>query len=142
VLNRQSDRALYQQLADTLREAIYEGVYPPGEPVPSETILVERFGISRAAVRRAIAILQHEGLIVCARGMPTTVRKVVSRQEIRLNAGDRLTARMPSEPERTRQCIAPGVPLFEISRRNGTVDVLVSDRVAVVGWTAEQPAPN
>ena len=140
MLNRQSDRALYQQLADTLREAIHAGVYPPGEPIPSETILVERFGISRAAVRRGIAILQHEGLIVCARGMATTVRRIVPRQEIRLNPGDRLTARMPSEPERTAQCIAPGVPLFEISRRDGAIDVLVSDRVAVVGRGAEQPA--
>src|SRR5428012_13748 len=45
-----------------LREMILSGEFTPGERM-SELALVERLGVSRTAVRLALAALEHEGLV-------------------------------------------------------------------------------
>lgn len=64
---------LWQQLAALLRNRIYSGVYPAGGPLPGELHLVEEFGVSRVTVRRALAELASEGLLVRRRGKATSV---------------------------------------------------------------------
>lgn len=66
--------ALYQQLADSLRDKIYEGKYAFGDKLPSERSLAEKFGISHLTVRKALAILEEEGLVLRAQGKGTFVR--------------------------------------------------------------------
>lgn len=67
-INHRSDRPVYQQIADELRTRIRGGTYPPGSKLPSETELVEEFGVTRITVRRGLAVLQQEGLIETVRG--------------------------------------------------------------------------
>ncbi|MFI9576050.1 GntR family transcriptional regulator [Microbispora rosea] len=52
------------KLAERLRERITTGVYPAGRALPSETALTAEFRVARNTVRRALRILEAEGLIV------------------------------------------------------------------------------
>ena len=53
----------YSQIAQRLREAIVAGEHRPGTAIPSESQLADRYGVSRAVVRQAIALLTTEGLL-------------------------------------------------------------------------------
>jgi GntR family transcriptional regulator len=65
---------MYKQLADRLADAIAEGQYPPGSMLPSETQLMERYGVSRPTVRSAVAELRNMGLADSQHGRGTLVR--------------------------------------------------------------------
>jgi len=64
------DRAtpVYRQLANLLRKQIEAGELTAGLPVPSEGQLTGEHGISRDSVRKAMAVLREEGLIVTVQG--------------------------------------------------------------------------
>jgi DNA-binding GntR family transcriptional regulator len=57
-----SDLALSQQIANSLKEEILSGKFPPGVRIRQEDI-AEQFGASRSPVREALRILEAEGLI-------------------------------------------------------------------------------
>jgi GntR family transcriptional regulator len=54
---------LWHQIAERLRAAIACGQSKPGEALPSETKLYERFGVSRTTARASLDRLEQEGLI-------------------------------------------------------------------------------
>ncbi|MFC9159509.1 GntR family transcriptional regulator [Streptomyces fungicidicus] len=66
--------ALYQQVAAAIREAILSGEFAPDSPLPSESQLITRYGVSRPTVRNAIAALRAEGLIDVRHGKGSFVR--------------------------------------------------------------------
>jgi DNA-binding GntR family transcriptional regulator len=57
-----SDLALSQQIANSLKEEILSGKFPPGVRIRQEDI-AEQFGASRSPVREALRILEADGLI-------------------------------------------------------------------------------
>ncbi|MFD8366020.1 GntR family transcriptional regulator [Streptomyces hygroscopicus] len=61
-----SPRGTYLVIADSLRQEIKEGRI--ASAVPSEAQLMRDHGVSRTTVRRALALLQDEGLIHSAPG--------------------------------------------------------------------------
>lgn len=61
-------RSTAEKVAAELREEIATGAFKPGELLPAEHQLVERFGVSRPTCREAIRILQSEGLLLPLRG--------------------------------------------------------------------------
>lgn len=63
----------YQQLYDHLYRNIVDGRWRPGDMLPSETELIDRFQISRVTVRQALALLVKDGLIYRRRGLGTFV---------------------------------------------------------------------
>ena len=67
---------VYQQIADILREAIESGEIAPGRPVPSESQLMQRYGVARLTARKAVRVLAGEGLVevVPGRGAYVTER--------------------------------------------------------------------
>jgi GntR family transcriptional regulator len=65
---------LYKQVATVLRQAIADGEYEPGSPLPSEAVLAERYKVSRPTVRQAIASLRSEGLVDVIMGKGSFVR--------------------------------------------------------------------
>lgn len=69
-----SDRAVFQQIADQLREEITRGRLPAGERLPSESALMERYEVARMTIRQALAVLKGEGLIVAEHGRGVFVR--------------------------------------------------------------------
>lgn len=64
---------LYYQIETLLRREILSGELPPGSPLPSEESLGQEFSVSRITVRRALSILEDDGLIVRQRGRGTFV---------------------------------------------------------------------
>lgn len=72
-LEKSSPLPLWFQLAERLRVAIAEGLFKPGEALPSEARLNEVFGISRATSRAALDALEQEGLVVRRSGRGSIV---------------------------------------------------------------------
>lgn len=65
----------YQRIADELRREIGEGMYTPGERMPAETVLVDRFRVSLPTIRQALGVLRAEGLIESQHGKGTFVKE-------------------------------------------------------------------
>jgi len=64
----------YQQIAEELRVQIETGDLAPGQNLPSETALIDRYGVSRLTVRAAIRDLRAAGLIITEHGRASRVR--------------------------------------------------------------------
>lgn len=66
-----------QHAADVALEAlfiaIYDGVLAPGESLPAERLLAERYGVSRTIVRQAVHKLKDVGLVEVRQGGATRV---------------------------------------------------------------------
>ena len=62
-LNRESPIPLYYQLKEMLRSWITAGKFDTGGQFPPERELVEKYGVSRMTVRRALSELVNEGLL-------------------------------------------------------------------------------
>jgi GntR family transcriptional regulator, arabinose operon transcriptional repressor len=58
-----SEAPLHRIIYDELLREVQGGLYKPGDRIPSEALLCERFGASRITVARAIQNLQREGLV-------------------------------------------------------------------------------
>lgn len=69
---------LHRQFADILKKEIKEGKYKPGEYIPSERELCEKYKLSRTTVRRAISQLIDEELLFSIPGTGTFVSEFAS----------------------------------------------------------------
>jgi DNA-binding GntR family transcriptional regulator len=63
-----SNNPKHVDISEKLRSEIEEGLYEPGEKLPSEFDLGERFSVSRTTIRRAIADLTRQGLVTTYQG--------------------------------------------------------------------------
>ncbi|HEX8344239.1 MAG TPA: GntR family transcriptional regulator [Actinoplanes sp.] len=68
----------YQRIADELRREIKSGTLAPGDRLPAETALLDRFrasfpSLSLATLREAIKVLRAEGLVESRHGIGTFV---------------------------------------------------------------------
>lgn len=70
-----SDRSVFRQIADWLRDQIVDGTLPKGAKLPSESELVERFATTRTTARQALGVLKAEGLVVSEHGRGAFVRQ-------------------------------------------------------------------
>lgn len=70
---RDSKLPYYYQLYVILRHKIRRGEWQPGDMIPPESELVERYGVSRVTARQALEALANEGLIERHRGKGTFV---------------------------------------------------------------------
>ena len=64
----------YRELAAVLREAIQRGDYPEGATLPKQEELAAQYGININTVRKAVAVLEAEGLVDSVRRRGTVVR--------------------------------------------------------------------
>ncbi|GGA86041.1 GntR family transcriptional regulator [Brucella endophytica] len=61
-------QTLSSRVADALRSRIEAGEYAPGDKMPTELVLVEKFSVSRTVIREAIAELRADGLLQSRQG--------------------------------------------------------------------------
>src|SRR5438309_10840627 len=61
-------RPAHTQIEERLAEAIAAGELRPGDRLPPERELAERFGVSRMTLRHALESLARRGMLVRARG--------------------------------------------------------------------------
>ena len=68
--------ALWRQIADAIRLDIVGGKLANGDRLPTEALLAERFSANRHTVRRALAVLAEEGVVISEQGRGTFVRSI------------------------------------------------------------------
>ncbi|MBP7335585.1 GntR family transcriptional regulator [Niveispirillum sp.] len=66
-----SSLPVYHQLYVVLRQQIIDGAYSQTTPLPTEMALAAQFNLSRVTVRRALEVLEREGLVVRRQGVGT-----------------------------------------------------------------------
>jgi GntR family histidine utilization transcriptional repressor len=70
------ERPAYEQVKGWVRQHIASGEWKPGDVVPSEAALSERFAISRMTANRALRELATEGLVTRVQGSGTRVAQL------------------------------------------------------------------
>jgi len=121
-LTRETGIPLYLQVKEGVRDLIATGGLQPGDPLPGEMELQERFGVSRATVRQALAELSREGRIERHQGRGTFV------------AIPRLLRSLPELTSFSEHLTQQG--LRSASR------LLAFHRLAPNNWVAEPLAPD
>lgn len=84
--------ARYRQIQEQLRAAILDGLYQPGDRLPTEMALAASEGVSRTTISAAFAELAREGLVQRAPRRGTIVTAPGDRRAVR---SDALTNRRP-----------------------------------------------
>jgi GntR family transcriptional regulator len=74
-IDRTDPRPPFRQIADQLRDSIRRHEFRPGDRLPSERELVERYGTAHATARQAISLLISDGLVVPRQGKGVFVRE-------------------------------------------------------------------
>jgi GntR family transcriptional regulator, phosphonate transport system regulatory protein len=69
--------ARWEIIASQLRSDIMQGRFAPGERLPNEQALAERFGVNRHTLRQAMQALSREGHVHVRQGLGTFVRELV-----------------------------------------------------------------
>jgi GntR family transcriptional regulator, transcriptional repressor for pyruvate dehydrogenase complex len=64
---------LYEQIVQQIEESIVKGILKPGDQLPAERDLAQRFGVSRTAVREAVKALREKGLVEAYSGRGTFI---------------------------------------------------------------------
>jgi GntR family transcriptional regulator len=124
----------YAQIEDRLAEAIAGGHLGPGDRLPPERTLAERFRVSRMTLRQALDSLEHRGLLIRTRGRkggtfvaePKIVRDLTTvaglTQQLR-RQGHQARARVLSatggasgRPTADALALEPGAEVFEVVR--------------------------
>jgi GntR family transcriptional regulator len=67
---------LYHRIFLALRDQIVNGVYDCRKPMPSENSLCAEFSVSRATIRRALGLLEEEGLVERRQGARTYAKAI------------------------------------------------------------------
>jgi GntR family transcriptional regulator len=129
-----SGHPAYAQIEDRLTEVITSGGLAPGDRLPPERELAERFGVSRMTLRQALEPLARRGLLVRAVGRKGGTFVAEPKAELDLTAvagltqqlrrqGDPAGARIVSATEgpcgrRTAEALGLeiGDPVFEVVR--------------------------
>jgi GntR family transcriptional regulator len=143
------DQAPYLVLADKLRRLIESGTWPPGYRIPSRGRLVAEYDVTPAVARRAVRLLQAEGLALGRQGAPAYVRGPIRRQSLprfptpepRGPGKATSTTELAGEDIAVRLGIDPGDPVirsdYQFPGTGQTAHLLTSwEPMAIVGKSA------
>ena len=89
---RQRARGLAHGLVDDLSLKIRDGALRPGDKLPTESEIMQAFGVSRTVVREALSKLQAGGLVETHHGVGTFVLQPRPGGVFRLDPGDIATS--------------------------------------------------
>ncbi|OLP62046.1 GntR family transcriptional regulator [Xaviernesmea oryzae] len=76
-------RKLADAVFDRLEQMITSGEMRPGDEMPSERVLMERFGVGRPAIREAMQALAGKGLVAISHGERARVLQVTAQSIFR-----------------------------------------------------------
>ncbi|OLT42648.1 GntR family transcriptional regulator [Saccharomonospora sp. CUA-673] len=133
-VDRSTRAPLHQQVADTLRQEILGHDIAPGDALPSEAALCERFGVARSVVRQAVAGLAADGLVTRRQGRPTIVAPPTEYRRLVQRATGMFEqfARRGHALRTTVRELVPADPPTEVREFLGTADALRLERVRLV----------
>ncbi|HEY1366831.1 MAG TPA: GntR family transcriptional regulator [Gaiellaceae bacterium] len=134
---------LYHQVYSIIADAISSGQLKPGNRLPTERSLCQRFGVSRATVRKALRRLADEGVVTATVGRgsfvvgsplaepPNALMSFTELAAVRGLTASAEVARQQLRPATVEEASVFGIDvtglIFELER----VRVLEDDRVAV-----------
>lgn len=81
-INRESSVPLYQQIKTIWKSQIDQGLLRPGDKIPTEKELCERYAVSQITVKQAITALVQEGLLVRRPRTGTFVARPKFKQQL------------------------------------------------------------
>jgi len=131
-LDEGSSVPLYHQLRDLIREAIVDGLWKPGDRLPTEDVLCQQYDVSKTTVRQALNSLVIEGRLARKRGKGTFVTEpVIDKGPIQLTSFSEEVRRLGFSPSSRllkaeeieaspriaeALCIEPGDAVFMVER--------------------------
>jgi GntR family transcriptional regulator len=123
-INKESKLPYYNQFYEMMRDRIIDGDLSPGQALPTEQELVERYSISRTTVRHALDQLANEGLVYRQSGRGSFVAHPTVEQG---------TGKITSFTEDMRQ--RGFTPRTEVLRtRLPRGSATIAEKLGVAGW--------
>jgi GntR family transcriptional regulator, sialic acid-inducible nan operon repressor len=120
-------RKLSDQVLERMQELILGGEIAPGETLPSEHELMNRFGVGRPAVREALQSLHTMGLITISHGERSRVNELTPDAVLR--QGDAIARMLLSSAPENLEELQQARALFELgmvrvgAARAGAADI-------------------
>jgi GntR family transcriptional regulator len=117
-IDPQSDRAVYRQIADRLREGIQRGELAEGDKLPSEAQVSKHYGVTHMTARNALQALQAEGLAVARHGRGVFVRHrppIIRVSSDRFSRKDRESGQGAFAAETARLGLTPSQEIREVA---------------------------
>src|SRR5215467_10123494 len=132
---------LYEQIVQQIEESIVKGDLKPGDQLPAERDLAQRFGVSRTAVREAVKALREKGLVEAFSGRGTFITNGTT-QAIRQSLD--LMSRIGQQEGFThlaelRQILEPGIAALAAVRIEEQLLATMRESVAIMDRSLEDP---
>lgn len=74
-VDHEAPTPVYLQVAAILRARIESGELVPDRPIPSESRLMQEYGVARETARKAVRVLVGEGLVYVVQGRGSYVKR-------------------------------------------------------------------
>ena len=91
------ENTLSQLVLDSIQNSIRDGEFKPGELLPSEREMSERYGVGKSSIREAIKMLQVLGVVESAQGKGTYLKESIGPQILRPLLLDMMLQRSSAE---------------------------------------------
>lgn len=131
---------IYLEIANQLRQNLKDGVYKPGERLPTEEEFATRFGVNRHTLRRSISLLKAEGLLRVDQGRGTFVASAPIRypigKRVRYNEALKAQGLKPNSKTLRAIQIPAEPPVTEVFAMTVGTPVALVERIALAD---EQP---
>jgi GntR family transcriptional regulator len=137
-LDRDAPEPLYAQVRNHLRRQILGSILAPGDVLPSELELQERFGVSRSVVRQALAELADAGLVHRQRGRGTVVAPLRMHHRRADQAGG-LSQQLAAAGQQVRTHLLRLAPVVTPSQARAELDTDAAWLVERMRYVDEQP---
>lgn len=156
-------RPLYRQVYDVVVRKVVEGVWKPGEALPSEQALALEFGVSQGTMRKVLDALTAENLLERRQGKGTFIAKNTQERALfrffrmarpggeratPTRGAERIVSRASTAQERTKLGMGAGEPVLEVMRtRHIDGSPSISERIILPallfpGLEARSELPN
>lgn len=132
-----SAQPLYERVRDNLAERIAAGEWKPNAAMPNETELAQTIGVSPGTMRKALDLLESEGLVSRKQGRGTFVTDpaspsiAVRYSNFRSSAGERIVGDVVTtdifegpadQTERARLQLPPASVIYRLTRVRSYLD--------------------
>lgn len=131
----------HDQIVRSIGQDILNGRIEPGEKLPSEAELLERFGVSRTALREALKTLSAKGFLVVKTRVGTKVNDPVrwnffDTEVLSWQVGNGMDATFRRHLAEVRRAVEPAAAALAAAHR--TPDDLAAMREAIEAMRREQ----
>jgi GntR family transcriptional regulator, transcriptional repressor for pyruvate dehydrogenase complex len=133
---------LFEQIVQQIEDSVLNGSLKPGDQLPAERDLAQRFGVSRTAVREAVKTLREKGLVEAYSGRGTFVTDGTSqaaRQSFDLMVKIGQQEGSPHLVE-LRLLLEPGIAALAAARVQEEDLAAMREAVAVMDRAQKDPA--